>query len=66
MRIVFRLSGNSRPALEIKRVDYFEPLPNRMQFTAVGYEGVQEIALTDEGDFVWEGVTYDFLELFDN
>lgn len=65
MRIVFRLSGNNRPALEIKRVDYFEPLPKRMQFTAVGYEGVQEIESNKNG-FVWEGVTYDFLEVFDN
>lgn len=65
MRIVFRLDGNRRPALEIKRVDYFEPLPKCYQFTAVGYEGIQKIETARKG-FVWEGETYDFLELFDN
>lgn len=65
MRIVLRVQKNSKPAMEIKRVDYFEPLPDRMRFTAAGFEGVQEVEYL-KGDFIWQDVRYGFLELFDN
>jgi hypothetical protein len=48
------------------KVDYFEPLPARIQFTAVGYEGVQEIPYNKKKELMWMGKTYDFVEVFDN
>lgn len=65
MRLVFRYSGDPKPALEITRVDYFEPLDKHYQFTGVGFEGVQEIAVSKKG-LSWDGKVYDFVELFDN
>lgn len=65
MRLVFRQAGNHKPVLEVKGVDFIEPLPTHIRFTAVGYEGVQEIAYVKK-KLSWGGNTYDFVEAFDN
>ncbi len=66
MRLVFRHAGNPKPQLEIEKVDYFEPLPDQLQFTAVGYEGVQSIVYNRKKELVWDKEVYDFVEVFDN
>jgi hypothetical protein len=66
MRIVLRHWGNPKPQFEIVKVDYFEPLPARIQFTAVGYEGLQEIRYNKKKELMWMGKAYDFVEVFDN
>jgi len=66
MRLVLRRAGNPLPALEVIKVDYFEPLPTHIQFTAVGYEGVQSIIYNRKKELVWDKEVYDFVEVFDN
>ncbi len=67
MRIVFRKAGNPLPALQITKVDFIEPrLPTHIQFTAVGYEGMQAIVLNRKEQLVWDKEVYDFVEVFDN
>lgn len=66
MRLVFRQSGETKPALEITRVDYFEPMAKMCKFTAIGFEDKQIIHIDKMGRFVWKGEVYNFIELFDN
>ena len=67
MRLVFRKEGNHLPALQIKGVDFVEPvMPTHIKFTAVGCEGMQAIVCNRKGQLVWDKEVYDFVEVFDN
>jgi hypothetical protein len=65
MRILFRNTGEQKPAMEIKRVDFVEFSKN-INFTSETLDGIQKIVFTAKNEPSWQGVVYDFIQLVDN
>jgi hypothetical protein len=62
MRIVFREAGDPTAKKQIERVIHFEPLANRYEF--VTEDGSGQIDVEEGCTLVYEGVAYDFCEVF--
>jgi hypothetical protein len=71
MRIAFRNSGRKRPGRAVHYVKYFEPSYGRHENSINGFnflvdndENWHSIAIDSVGDFQYEDVTYDFMEIY--
>lgn len=64
MTITFRQAGDQEPLETIENVAYVEPLPGRIQYTTDNGDGVEIIELTEAGDFVHNGHTWDFCQIY--
>ena len=65
MRIQLRQANDEGRTVWITDVRYFEPLPGCCQFTATGLNGgdVSVIHVEPNGDFLYDGETYDFCQV---
>ena len=64
MIIVLRNAGCKKPAFTIENVQYFEPLPGRIQYTVRDCDGVQSIDYGSNDNFEHNGVMYDFCQVY--
>lgn len=64
MQIHLRQSGQKTPAVIIRDVLYFEPLPEQVQYTVKGGDQTESIDIDEKGDFLYGEGAYGFCEVF--